>query len=77
LHTLQRHIVFKNYFKGKRAEANVKPIKSEIIQFKRDQTNKKPRSITALETVENQKMRWGYKMKINLFTQQVSREFPH
>lgn len=55
-HILQTD-VFRKYFREKRAEANVKPMKSEVIQFKRDQTNRKPRSITALETVENQKKR--------------------
>lgn len=55
-HILQTD-VFRKYFRDKRAEANVKPMKSEVIQFKRDQTNRKPRSITALERVENQKKR--------------------
>lgn len=56
-HILQRQIVFRKHFKGKRAEATVKPRKSEVIQLKRDQINRKPRSMAALETIENQKMK--------------------
>lgn len=56
-HTFCRDIIFRKYFKEKRAEASVKPMKSEVIQFKRDQTDRKPRSVTALETIERQKMK--------------------
>lgn len=41
IHILQRQIIFRKYFKGKRAEANVRPAESEVIRFKSGQTNKK------------------------------------
>lgn len=43
----------------------MKPMKSELIQFKRDQIDRKPRSITALEMAGNEKVKQEYKKKIN------------